>query len=807
MHQMHGIHEISLVALSFIIAFMVALAALDIARRVNFSKGWKRKLWLFSGSVAMGIGVWSIHFIGMTAFQLSVPITYDVLLVTLSILVAIGASLIGLYFICQPNMSNTRLGIGGTVMGLGISGMHYIGMAAMKGIQVSYQPFLFIISILIAIGASIIALMLAFQFRKSRNGIGNKAKLISGLIMGVAITGMHYTGMTAATFMLDVHDAGNEVATLTDTNAMVISVAIIAVVILGFVLITSFVLDQRLSEEIAFKGAILESVLDCVIIIDQDGNIIECNPAVESTFGFSRGDLIGKNMEWALFHHTSLHHIDIAARLGSNNGEALSDERMEIIGVRHDGKEFPVELTITKIEKEGAPIFTVYARDITELKKTEETIRQLAYQDPLTGLPNRRFFNEHLSETIKDAEKQQKMIAVIFLDLDHFKNINDSMGHTYGDLLLNKVAERLQQCMKNGSVVSRNGGDEFTIFLKDTTEKEAEDAAKRIINFLTQPFYLEEHEVFITTSVGVAMYPRDGKDLETLLKNADTAMYEVKEQGRNGFSFFQPGYDLKISRRLQAEHELRMAIERNEFVVYYQPRLDIQTERIIGVEALVRWKHPERGILQPNEFIPQAEESGLIVPLGNWVLQTAVAQCKKWHEDLHPLKMSVNLSALQFKQPDLVKLVAKTLVAVDLEPSFLNLEITESVAMDVEYTKEVLKDLKEVGVKISLDDFGTGYSSLGSLKKMPIDYIKIDRSFMRNVNNDVEDAAIVKAIISMAHSLSIPVIAEGVEDKEQLLFLKQLQCDEMQGYLVSPPIPADQLESMLTPFAEQQSQL
>ena len=258
-------------------------------------------------------------------------------------------------------------------------------------------------------------------------------------------------------------------------------------------------------------------------------------------------------------------------------------------------RNFRVELTITKIEKEGAPIFTVYARDITELKKTEETIRQLAYQDPLTGLPNRRFFNEHLSEAIKDAEKQQKMIAVIFLDLDHFKNINDSMGHTYGDLLLNKVAERLQQCMKNGSVVSRNGGDEFTIFLKDTTEKEAEDATKRTINFLTQPFYLEEHEVFITTSVGVAMYPRDGKDLETLLKNADTAMYEVKEQGRNGFSFFRPGYDLKISRRLQAEHELRMAIERNEFVIYYQPRLDIQTERIIGVEALVRWKHPRTG--------------------------------------------------------------------------------------------------------------------------------------------------------------------------------------------------------------------
>lgn len=792
MQHMHGTHDISLVVLSFVIAFMAALTALDIARRVNFSEGWQRKLWLLSGSAAMGIGIWSMHFIGMLAFQLPLPITYDVTIVILSIIVAIVASLNGLYFICQPNVSTKKLIIGGTFMGLGISGMHYIGMAAMKGFHIHYQPFLFILSILIAIGASTIALMLAFQFRENQTGIGNKAKMISGIIMGVAITGMHYTGMAASTFTAD--DQGIGEAALIDTNALVISVAISAVVILGFVLITSFVLDQRLSEEIAFKGAILESVLDCVIIIDQDGTIMECNPAVIRTFGFSRNDLIGKNMERTLFLHTS---DTIARLLILNDGQVRMDERIEISGVRRNGEEFPVEITITKIKKEGASAFTVYARDITEHKKTEETIRELAYQDPLTGLPNRRFFNEQLSATLKDAEKQLEKVAIIFLDLDHFKVINDSMGHTFGDLLLCNVAERLQKCLQNDNVVSRNGGDEFTVILKNVTETEAEYAAKTIIHSLTRPFYLEEHEVFITTSIGLSMYPRDGADQETLIKNADTAMYEAKEHGRNGFAFFQPGNDLKNSQRLQVENELRMALERNEFVVYYQPRIDIETRKIIGVEALVRWNHPERGLIQPNDFIPQAEESGLIVPIGNWVLQTAVRQGKKWCEQLVPIKMSVNLSPLQFKQPDIIKWVSETLKDENFEPSLLNLEITESMAMNVEYSNKVLEGLKEIGVKISMDDFGTGYSSLGSLRKMPIDYLKIDRSFIHNIDNSPEDVAIVKAIISMAQSLQLQVIAEGVEKEEQLLLLQRLQCDEMQGYLVSPAIPAKDMEKML----------
>ncbi|WP_191992054.1 bifunctional diguanylate cyclase/phosphodiesterase [Bacillus aerolatus] len=798
MHHMHGTHDLPLVALSFIIAFMASLTALDIARRIHFSKGWQRKLWLLSGSFAMGIGIWAMHFIAMLAHQLPVPISYDVFLVVLSVVVAVAASLCGLYFTCQSKMNNTKLFIGGLFMGLGISGMHYIGMAAMRGVHITYRPFFFSISILIAIGASIIALMLAFRFRESEKGISSRAKLISGMVMGIAIAGMHYTGMVSAIFTPVHQGTGVGASSDIDIYAIVISVAISTVVILGIMLVISFLLDRRLNEEIAFKGAILESVLDCVIIIDRNGNILECNPSVIRTFGYSREDILGQNMEKKLFSRSSLNNTDSSPSLTSNDGKLICDTRMEVTGIRRSGTEFPVEMTITRIKKEGLPAFTVYARDITEFKETEETIRQMAYQDTLTGLPNRRLFNEYLTESLKEAEDNKTLAAVAFLDLDRFKLINDSMGHTFGDLLLKSVAERLQACLGTQNVVSRNGGDEFTIILKDTTEQEAENTAKRIIHSLTRPFYLEDHEVFITTSIGLSMYPKDGKDEETLIKNADTAMYDAKEQGRNGFSFFKPENDMKISQRLQLENELRMALERNEFVVYYQPQLNIHTEQIIGVEALVRWVHPERGIIQPNDFIPQAEESGLIIPIGNWVLRTAIAQCKKWQDNLFPLKLSVNLSALQFKQPDIVKMISDILKNEELDPSLLNLEITESMAMHVEHSTEVLRDLKKLGINISMDDFGTGYSSLGYLKKMPIDYIKIDRSFMSNINYDLEDAAIVKAIISMAQSLNINVIAEGVEDEEQLLFLQNLQCHEIQGYLLSPPIPAENLEKLVT---------
>ncbi|WP_028390070.1 bifunctional diguanylate cyclase/phosphodiesterase [Bacillus cihuensis] len=799
MEHIHGTHDITVVALSFIIAFLASLTALDLARRVNFSKGWKRNTWLFSGSTAMGFGIWAMHFIAMLAFKLPVPIHYNVYLVVISIVVAIVASLCGLYFICHPKMNMAKLCIGGTFMGLGISGMHYIGMAAMEGIHIMYHPYPFALSILIAIGASIIALMLAFQFREAQKGINNLAKYISGGIMGVAIAGMHYTGMEAATFTLSHLNPGNHTVANHDSDTIVIFVAISAVIILGIVLVSSFILDKRLNEEIAFKGAILESVLDCVIIINHQGNIIECNPAVEKIFEYSRQEIIEQNMEKKLFLHSSLSNMSFSTPFIQTNEKWMLNKRFEVTGVRKSGEEFPVEMTITRIKKDGLPVYTVYARDITEFKNVEKTIKQMAYHDTLTGLPNRRMFHKKLEQSLIEAKEHHSTVAVAFLDLDRFKNINDSMGHALGDLLLCGVANRLSGCLDDEDVVSRNGGDEFTIILNDTSEQDVIDTAERIIHSLLEPFNLEDHEVFVTTSIGISMYPRDGKDSETLIKNADAAMYKTKESGKNGFSFYQPASGPGTPHQLQLETELRRALERNEFEVYYQPQFNTNTNEIIGVEALVRWNHPERGMIQPVHFIPLAEETGLIVPLGNWVLRSAVIQCKKWQKS-DSIQLSVNFSALQFQNPTIISVIKEILDEADFNPSLLTIEITESIAMDVDYSIEVLRNLKTMGIKISMDDFGTKYSSLGFLKKMPIDHLKIDRSFMSNVMYDSDDAAIVKAIISMAHSLNINVIAEGVEDENQLSFLKDLKCNEIQGFLLSPPVSVENFEVLLQKY-------
>lgn len=795
MEHMHGTHDMSLVALSYIIAFMASLTALDLARRVHFSESWKKKIWLISGSCAMGIGIWAMHFIAMLAFKLPVAVSYNVLLVVISIIVAIVASLCGLYFICHPKMSTLKLCLGGTFMGLGISGMHYIGMMAMEGLSIAYHPFLFILSIFIAIGASIIALMLAFRYRDSQKGMSNKAKFVSGIVMGIAITGMHYTGMAAASFEPGHESTINGTAGNFDGHAIVVSVAISAIVVLSIVLVSSFILDQRLGEEIAFKGAILESVLDCMIIINHQGNIVECNPSVKRIFGYPWKEIAGQNME-KLFSCSSSIDISFSAHFIQENEETMLNKRLEYTGLRKNGEEFPIEMTITRIKKEGLPVFTVYARDITEFKKAEETIRHMAYHDTLTGLPNRRMFNKKLAKSVIEAEESNTMVAVAFLDLDRFKIINDSLGHAFGDLLLCGVAERLRGCLDTYNIVSRNGGDEFTIIIKNTTEQSAANTAQRIIDSLIQPFYLEKHEVFITTSIGLSMYPRDGKDSETLIKNADAAMYKTKERGRNSFSFFEPESDMNYH-RLELENELRRAIDQNEFVVYYQPQFNIHTNQIIGAEALVRWKHSERGLVPPKDFIPLAEETGLIVSLGNWILRTAVVECKKWQEQIYPLQLSVNLSAVQFRQPDVVNVIKQTLKEAGLEPSLLNIEITESMAMDVDASIERLHNLKSIGIKISMDDFGTGYSSLGYLKKMPIDELKIDKSFMSNVIHDPDDAAIVKAIISMAQSLNLHVIAEGVENEDQQSFLKEQNCNRMQGYLLSPPVPAEEFTALI----------
>jgi len=444
--------------------------------------------------------------------------------------------------------------------------------------------------------------------------------------------------------------------------------------------------------------------------------------------------------------------------------------------------------------------FGVYAQSLVERRRrAEDGANYLAYHDPLTGLPNRALFIDRLALAIAQSRRSGQMLAVMFLDLDRFKVVNDTLGHAEGDGLVRSVGERLSALVREGDTVSRVGGDEFTMLVSGMRSAEdAAEVAERVLVELRRPQVLRGQEFLITVSIGIALYPGDGEDAETLLRNADIAMYRAKEQGRDNYQLFTPAMNARIMERLAWESGLRRALELEEFVVHYQPMANMDTGRVVGVEALVRWQHPERGLIPPADFIPLAEETGFIVPLGEWVLRTACAQNKAWQQaGLQPVRVSVNLSARQFHL-GLVDRVSRILADTGLEPRFLDLEITEGTAMrDPEVTVQVLRHFGEMGIRVSIDDFGSGYSSLSCLKNFPLQSLKIDRSFVRDLASDANDAAITTAIIAMAHSMKLDVTAEGVETEEQLAFLRQRQCDEFQGFLLARPMPAEALAKML----------
>ena len=422
------------------------------------------------------------------------------------------------------------------------------------------------------------------------------------------------------------------------------------------------------------------------------------------------------------------------------------------------------------------------------------------FHDLLTGLPNRLLFSEHLSTALANAARKQNMVAILFLDLDRFKKINDTLGHVIGDLLLQAVSERLKVCLRSGDTIARWGGDEFTVLLpRISSVEEVTNICQRIIKALQIPFSIKEHELYISTTIGVTLYPQDGSDSETLLRNADAALHRTKEQGRNNYRFYSPTINFHASVLLKIENHLHNALEHQELLLHYQPQINIKTRKILGLEALLRWQHPKLGLVPPDKFIPLAEETGLIVPIGEWVIETACNQSKQWQlAGLPPTRISVNISPRQFQQSDIVKTVSRILQKTELEPHLLALEITETTIMqNVELACQALKEFQKMGVKISMDDFGTGYSSLGYLKKFPFNSIKIDQSFVRAIKQQADDIAIISAVIALGHGLNLQVIAEGVETNQQLNLLQSLKCEDMQGYLFSPPLNTEEATVLL----------
>ncbi|HJV46322.1 MAG TPA: EAL domain-containing protein [Bacillota bacterium] len=521
-----------------------------------------------------------------------------------------------------------------------------------------------------------------------------------------------------------------------------------------------------------------------VLLCNESGQIVLVNNEVENITGLTRDELTKMNIrEFSILDSTVVKNIFKTA------GDYW---KFEVLIQHKNGEFIPRNLDVNMILEEDTKekLYIFQFRDI----------HPMAFKDPLTNLPNRRCFHHCLEKGLVQASNDNQVFSVLYIDLDRFKLINDTLGHSYGDILLKQVADRLQSCLSDEDVLARIGGDEFLCLLKGTGKRnDAEKVAKTILEALAAPFFLHEEDYYITASIGISLYPYDGDDVETLVSSADSAMYRAKKKGRNQFEWAKAEVHAGSYEQLALENNLRKALQREELLLYYQPQVDLNSNQIVGLEALLRWEHPEFGIISPADFIPIAEESGLILPIGEWVIRTACLQNKKWQQEGYkPVRVAINLSARHFLQRNLPAKIAAILEETGLSADLLELEITETVLMqDYQMASDILKQLKDMGIHLSIDDFGTGYSSLSYLTELPVDALKIDRSFIKDMENNSSSKAVTYAIISLAHHLNLKVVAEGVETEAQLSYMKEKQCDMMQGFLFSKPIPPHELTRLL----------
>jgi len=544
----------------------------------------------------------------------------------------------------------------------------------------------------------------------------------------------------------------------------------------------------------------LNSIGDAVLTTDMKGNISYLNVVAEKMTGWSREEAAGRPLA-EVFHI-----LDGTTRQPSRSPTELALAENKTVGmaagvvlVRRDGSELGIEDSAAPIHDRGGKVIgaVLVFHDVTASREVMEKMAHLAHYDSLTDLPNRPLLNERLAQAIALARRQRRRAAVLFLDMDRFKHVNDSLGHAMGDKLLLSVAGRLLACVRVSDTVSRQGGDEFIVLLPDIDRpQDAGHFAAKILGALALPHRIDGEELRVTISIGIALYPDDGQDVDTVIKSADTAMYHAKENGRNNYQFFAQDMNTRVVERLSIESRLRGALERGEFSLHYQPKINLESGALIGTEALIRWRHPVRGTILPEQFIPIAEECGLIIPIGDWVLREACRQAKVWIDaGLEAVPVAVNISAVQLRHKDFLEGVRGILTDTGLEPQLLELELTESVLMqDAESTGRTLQALKAMGVQLAVDDFGTGYSSLSYLTQFPIDTLKIDQSFVHKMLLNTSDASMISTVISMGKNLNQRVIAEGVETKQQLRFLQARECNEGQGYYFSHPLHADDFE-------------
>jgi diguanylate cyclase (GGDEF)-like protein/PAS domain S-box-containing protein len=557
--------------------------------------------------------------------------------------------------------------------------------------------------------------------------------------------------------------------------------------------------ELRKSQTLA--NVISETSIDSMFVLDQDGMILKVNPTVKKMFGYDDSEVLENNIEILFSSAKSQRYIKNMLNNPGSLEELLEDEEGagEVSAVRKDGSTFPVEFQIGKAFVENKCIIACTIRDVAKKRQTQQLITHMAYHDGLTNLPNRRMFNDHLHLKLSQAKQENQMLVMLYLDLDRFKYINDSLGHLIGDKLLQEIANRLVSRVREGDFVARIGGDEFSIILPETNREAALEMAADVLDRLKMPVYIDHYELHVTASIGISVFPYDGEEALSLMKNADAALYRAKEQGKNKVQIYHSGMNIRSYRTFILQNDLRKAVEREELELLYQPRIDVKSAKIISTEANLRWNHPSWGQLLSSEFIPLAEETGQIVGIGEWVLRTACRQNRMWRSaGLPPLRMSVNLSPLQFLQKDLIQSIGSILSETDLEPDMLEIEITESAIIQNEsIITKVLHEMKSMGIKISIDDFGSGCSSLSSLRSIPADFVKIDKIFIEDLPANPGQSTFISSIVALAHSLNMSVVAEGIESEEQLNVLKKLDLQGMQGYLFSPPVSPAELEALL----------
>ena len=562
---------------------------------------------------------------------------------------------------------------------------------------------------------------------------------------------------------------------------------------------------QRRADELALKrdACVFEASQEAIILTDAAQRIVTTNGAFLAMTGYAADEVVGRRPEVLRSgRHTREFYQDMWREL-----ETSGRWQGEVWNRRRDGEIFPVWLRISVHRDESGRVcnYVGVSTDISERLASQESIRRLAFYDSLTGLPNRRLLHDRLGQLIVAAEREQTQVALLFIDLDHFKKVNDTLGHSIGDRLLVDVAQRLQGCVRRMDTVARLGGDEFVVLLADTTREGAGEVARKVLDVLAQSCWLGEHELGVTPSLGISLYPQDGNDGETLLKHADAAMYRAKDKGRNAFEFYTSDINRGALENFLLENDLRQAIKLRQFVLHYQPKLCLESGAIVGAEALIRWQHPRLGLLAPGRFIPLAENCGLIESVGDWVLHEACRQSRAWLDSgLPAVRVAVNISSVQFRSGRLDRHIRDILEATGVAPENLELELTEGVVMsEAAGAVEALERLSTMGIQIAIDDFGTGYSSLSYLKRFPIDRLKIDKSFVRDIAHDRDDRAIAKAVIRLGHSLKMRVVAEGVAAPEQLEALRRHGCDEIQGFHFSRPLPPADFASLLWQQREQ----